>query len=452
MSRILVIDDDDPVRDSTERMLRAAGYTVQSARTGEDGFALARGGAYDVILSDLRMPGLSGLDVLRELRAVRVDSAFIIMTGFGTVDTAVEAMKLGAVDFVQKPFFRDELLMRVRAAAERRQLTRQVGLLQRQMRPAGSLEALIGASDAMHKVRELIARAGGASGTVLVTGETGTGKELAARAIHGVSVRADRSFVALNCAALTESLLENELFGHVRGAFTGAAAARPGLIEHASGGTLFLDEIGTMSQALQAKLLRALESGEVRRIGENESRRVDVRFVAATNVDLKTAVDVGGFRGDLYYRLNVHRVHMPPLRERTGDIRVLVEHFLERYGTPEGVLGCAQATWDALVAYDYPGNVRELEHIVQRAVAIARGPDLQPEDLPEELLTPSPPSSRPVVDETTVAGARERAERDRIVATLARHHGEITSAARELQVSRTTMWRLMKKHRITADS
>jgi len=450
--RILVIDDDDPVRDSTERMLRAAGYTVQSARTGEDGFALARGGAYDVILSDLRMPGLSGLDVLRELRAVRVDSAFIIMTGFGTVDTAVEAMKLGAVDFVQKPFFRDELLMRVRAAAERRQLTRQVGLLQRQMRPAASLEALIGASDAMSKVRELIARAGAAPGTVLVTGETGTGKELAARAIHGVSPRADRLFVALNCAALTESLLENELFGHARGAFTGAAAARQGLIEHAAGGTLFLDEIGTMSQALQAKLLRALESGEVRRIGENESRHVDVRFVAATNVDLKTAVDAGGFRGDLYYRLNVHRVHMPPLRERTGDVRVLGEYFLERYGSPEGVVRCAEATWDALLKYDYPGNVRELEHIVQRAVAIARGPDLQPEDLPEELVTPRLAQARPVVDDTTVAGARERAERDRIVATLARHHGEIIAAARELQVSRTTMWRLMKKHGITADS
>jgi two-component system response regulator HydG len=448
MSRILVIDDDDAVRDSTERMLRSAGYTVQSARTGEDGFALARGGAYDVILSDMRMPGISGLDVLRDLRAVRVDSAFIIMTGFGTVDTAVEAMKLGAVDFVQKPFFRDELLMRVRSAAERRQLARQVGLLQRQIRPAGSLGTLIGSSEAMDKVRQVIERAATAPGTVLVTGETGTGKELAARAIHGISARAERPFVALNCAALTESLLENELFGHARGAFTGAAAARAGLIEHAGGGTLFLDEIGTMSNTLQAKLLRALESGEVRRIGENESRRVDVRFVAATNVDLKSAVEAGEFRGDLYYRLNVHRVHMPALRERTGDVRELVEHFLGRYGSPEGVQRCAEATWDALLAYDYPGNVRELEHIVQRAVAIARGPDLQPEDLPEELLITGP-RLMPAA-ETTVAGARERAERERIVSTLSRHRGEIAAAARELQVSRTTMWRLMKKHHISS--
>ncbi|MDP3911220.1 MAG: sigma-54 dependent transcriptional regulator, partial [Gemmatimonadales bacterium] len=282
LSRILVIDDDDAVRDSIERMLRGAGYTVQTAGTGEDGLAMARGGAFDVILSDMRMPGISGLDVLRTLRDGKVDSAFIIMTGFGTVDTAVESMKVGAVDFVQKPFFRDELLIRVRAAAERRQLTRHVDLLQRHIRPTASLDALIGTSDVMVRVKDLIRRAAPAPGTVLITGETGTGKELAARAIHAGSTRADRAFVALNCAALTESLLDNELFGHGKGAFTGAAAARAGIVEHASGGTLFLDEIGTMSNALQAKLLRALEAGEVRRIGENETRRVDVRFVAAT--------------------------------------------------------------------------------------------------------------------------------------------------------------------------
>jgi two-component system, NtrC family, response regulator HydG len=446
MARILLIDDDPSVRESTARMLRGAGYTVQSADSGEEGFDLARGDAFDVILSDMRMPGLSGMDVLRKLRDAHVDASFIIMTGFGTVDTAVEAMKLGAVDFVQKPFFRDELLMRVRAAADRRQLARQVNLLQRQIQPAGSLDGLVGASPAIMKVKELIRRAASAPGTVLITGETGTGKELAARAIHAGSGRAARPFVALNCAALTESLLENELFGHARGAFTGAAAPRPGLIEHASGGTLLLDEIGTMSTTLQAKLLRALESGEVRRIGENESRKVDVRFVTATNVDLRAAVDAGGFRSDLYYRVNVHRVHMPPLRERAGDVLLLVDHFLDRYGRPAGITGCTNEAIDALVAYDFPGNVRQLEHIVQRAVAIARPPNLEPGDLPEELLaptrTPAPAS------EGSVAAARERAEREMIVATLARHHGEIGAAARELQISRTTMWRLMKKHEI----
>lgn len=443
MPRILLIDDDAAVRESMSRTLRSAGYTVLAASTGEEGLEAARAGSFDVILSDMRMSGMSGLDVLRKLRESHIDSVFIIMTGFGTVDTAVEAMKLGAVDFVQKPFFRDELLMRVRSAAERRQLARQVDLLQRHIRAGGPMDALIGESPAMTHVKELIRRAAPAPGTVLITGETGTGKELAARAIHAASPRADRAFVALNCAALTESLLENELFGHGKGAFTGAEAARPGLIEHASGGTLFLDEIGTMSKALQAKLLRALEAGEVRRIGENDSRRVDVRFVAATNIDLKSAVDAAEFRSDLYYRLNVHRIHMPPLRERAGDLRLLVDYFLSRYGTAVGVTRYSDRAWELLEAYSYPGNVRQLQHIVQRAVAIARGPELAPDDLPEEVVAPPPPPPAP---EGTVAAARERADRDMIVATLARHGGEIGAAARELQISRTTMWRLMKRH------
>ena len=426
-------------------MLRAAGYTVQAVATGEEGFELARSDGFDVILSDMRMPGLSGIDVLRKLREARVDASFIIMTGFGTVETAVEAMKLGAVDFVQKPFFRDELLMRVRSAADRRQLARQVDLLQRQMQPHASIDALVGESRGMRKVKDLIQRAATALGTVLITGETGTGKELAARAIHAQSPRAPRAFVAVNCAALTESLLEAELFGHAKGAFTGAAGARPGLIEHAEGGTLFLDEIGTLSKGLQATLLRALESGEVRRIGENDTRRVDVRFVAATNIDLKAATTSGEFRSDLYYRLDVHHVHLPPLRERSEDIPLLVSHFLARYGTAANVTSCTAAVMDVLAGYAYPGNVRQLEHLIQRAVATARSSELTLDDLPEELLAePASPSA----PEGTVAAARERAEREMVVATLARHDGEIGSAARELQVSRTTMWRLMKKHGI----
>jgi DNA-binding NtrC family response regulator len=420
---------------------------VRVAETGEEGFELARDGAFDVVLSDMRMPGLSGLDVLRQLRDVRVDASFIIMTGFGTVDTAVEAMKLGAVDFVQKPFFRDELLMRVRSAAERRQLARQVDLLQRQIQPSGSLDAIVGASPAIGKVKQLIGRAAAAPGPVLITGETGTGKELAARAIHAGSARAAGPFVALNCAAITESLLENELFGHARGAFTGAAATRAGLIEHAAGGTLFLDEIGTMGRPLQAKLLRTLESGEVRRIGENDSRTVDVRFVAATNVDLANAMQSGEFREDLYYRINVHRVHMPPLRERAEDIPLLVEHFLARYGRTANVASCSRAAMEILAAHSYPGNVRELEHVIQRAVAVVRSSELEPDDLPEELRAAR---FAPAAAEGTVAAARERAEREMIVATLARSKGEIAAAARELQVSRTTMWRLMKKHGLDA--
>jgi DNA-binding NtrC family response regulator len=447
MARILVIDDDQAVRDSMARMLRAAGFTVEMAATGEDGVAAAKGNVFDVILSDMRMPGISGLVVLQRLRALRVDSAFIVMTGFGTVDTAVEAMKLGAVDFVQKPFFRDELLMRVRAAADRRGLARQVDLLQRQIKAGGPVDTLIGESEPMRRMKELIGRAAAAPGTVLVTGETGTGKELVARALHASSPRSEKPFVALNCAALTDSLLENELFGHSRGAFTGAEAQRAGLIEHANGGTLFLDEIGTMPAGVQAKLLRALEAGEVRRIGENDVRTIDVRFVAATNADLQAAVDAGAFRSDLFYRLNVHHIHLPPLRERPGDIALLLEFFLQRVGPPAGVTGISDEARESLLAFDYPGNVRQLEHVIQRAVAVAHGPIVEIADLPEEVFAGHGDPQSAAADHT-VAAARERAEREMIVATLARNNGEVTSSARELQVSRTTLWRLMKKHQI----
>lgn len=448
MSRILVIDDDDGVRESLERMLRSAGHTVEAARTGEDGLTAARGNAYDVILSDMRMPGISGIEVLQRIREAHVDSAFIVMTGFGTIETAVEAMKLGAVDFVQKPFLRDELLMRVRSAADRRQLARQVDLLRRQIHADDTVDALVGDSEPMRRVKELIVRAGAAPGTVLITGETGTGKEVAARALHAGSPRAPKPFVALNCAALTDSLLENELFGHAKGAFTGAGAARAGLIEHANGGTLFLDEIGTMAPGVQAKLLRALEAGEVRRIGENDSRYVDVRFIAATNTDLQAAVEAGAFRSDLFYRLNVHRIHLPPLRERPGDVRHLLDFFLARYGAEAGVSSFGEAAHARLLAYEYPGNVRQLEHVVQRAVAIARGSSIELADLPEELIEPRAADPHVAAADGSVAAARERAEREMIVATLARNHGEVTATARELQISRTTLWRLMKKHQI----
>jgi len=446
--RILIIDDDDAVRESLGRMLRSAGHTVETAQNGEDGLAAARGTAYDVILSDMRMPGISGIDVLQRLREQRVDSAFIVMTGFGTIDTAVEAMKLGAVDFVQKPFLRDELLMRVRSAADRRQLARQVDLLQRQIRGTDTLDALIGDAEPMLRVKDLIARAAAAPGTVLITGATGTGKEVAARALHASSSRASKPFVALNCAALTDSLLENELFGHARGAFTGAAAPRAGLIEHANGGTVFLDEIGTMAPGVQAKLLRALEAGEVRRIGENDPRQVDVRFIAATNTDLQRAVDAGAFRRDLFYRLNVHRIHLPPLRDRPGDIARLLDHFLARYGGDAGVRAFSDAALAVLLSYTYPGNVRQLEHVVQRAVAIARGRAIELADLPEELVEPRQPDPHVAAADGSVAAARERAEREMIIATLARNHGEVAATARELQISRTTLWRLMKKHQI----
>jgi transcriptional regulator with PAS, ATPase and Fis domain len=307
-----------------------------------------------------------------------------------------------------------------------------------------AFERIIGDSPAMQKVKTLLRKiAAGPASTVLLTGESGTGKDLAAKAIHYNGVRAAQPFLNVTCSALPETLLESELFGHERGAFTDARAQKRGLFETADGGSIFLDEIGEMVPALQAKLLRALEAGEVRRVGSNESRKVDVRFVAATNVDLQDAVQAGRFRQDLYYRLNVHHVHLPPLRDRGDDVRLLVEHFLARYGPSAGVTACSDAARAVLVAYAYPGNVRELEHVIQRAVAVAQGPTIEPDDLQEHLVAgraAAPPS------EGSVAAARERAEREMIVAALARQGGEVTAAARDLQVSRTTLWRMMKKH------
>jgi transcriptional regulator with GAF, ATPase, and Fis domain len=282
----------------------------------------------------------------------------------------------------------------------------------------------------------------------LLLGETGTGKELFARAIHMHGPRRGNPLVVVNCAALPPTLIESELFGHARGAFTGAAGPRAGLFEHASGGTLFLDEIGTMPAGVQAKLLRALEAGEVRRIGENDVRNVDVRFVAATNADLQASVDAGSFRSDLFYRLNVHHIHLPPLRERPGDVARLLDFFMERVGPPAGVMGFSDEARAALLTFDFPGNVRQLEHVIQRAVAVARGQLVETVDLPEELFAGRAADPQSVAADTTVAAARERAEREMIVATLARNHGEVSATARELQVSRTTLWRLMKKHQI----
>jgi len=445
MSRVLVIDDDQGVRSTLAATLRVAGYAVETADSGEAGLDMALSGVFDVILTDMRMPGISGIEVLRRLRERLVDTALIIMTGFGTIDAAVEAMKQGAVDFVQKPFFAEELLMRVRAATERRHLARQVRLLEQRMSPADPLAALVGDSEPMVRVRDLVQRAAAMPGTVLITGETGTGKELVARAIHAESARAERPFVVLNCAAVSGPHMEQELFGHVRGAFPSATTERPGLIEHAHTGTMFLDEIELLVRESQARLLGVLESGQVRRLGENEGRVVDVRFLAATNTDLSAAVERGAFRHDLFYRLNVYHVHLPPLRERPGDVELLVPHFLRKYSPFEPRDISAEAM-RALLAFRYPGNVRELEHTMQRAMALAQGRPIQVADLPESIAAEGGADLES--QERGVAAARDRAERAMILAALTNHHGDMNAVAEELQVSRTTLWRLMKKHGI----
>jgi two-component system response regulator HydG len=447
MARVLVIDDDPGALTTLTVMLRQAGYAVETAESGERGVEIALSGVFDAILSDMRLPGMSGLDVLRQLRERRIDTALLIMTGYGTVETAVEAMKLGAVDFVQKPVFRDELLMRLTAAIERRQLARQVRVLERRLDVADPLRALIGDSAPMARVRELVRRVAAAPGTVLITGETGTGKELVARAIHAESGRASGPFVTFSCAPVSEVHLELELFGHVKGAFPGATVARRGLLEHADGGTLMLDEIGLLPMDLQARLARVLDSGDVRRVGGRDDCRVDVRVIAVTNTDLAAAVAGGTFRDDLLHRLRVHHVHLPPLRERPGDIERLVEHFLKVYSL-DAPCEMSAGAWRAILSFEYPGNVRELGHVVQRAIAIAQDRTIDLADLPETVVAAAQQNVQTA--EGGVAAARDRAERGEIVSALARHQGDLVAVAADLQISRTTLWRLMRKHGIQA--
>jgi DNA-binding NtrC family response regulator len=392
MSRILIIDDDDAVRSTLERTLRSAGHTVQAAASGEEGFELARGGAFDVVLSDLQMPGWSGLDVLRRLRAARVDSTFIILTGFGTLDTAIEALRLGAVDFLQKPFLRDELLARIRAAADRRQLARQVDLLQRRSRPDDSVDGLVGSSAAMQRVKEVIQRAASAPGTVLITGETGTGKEVVARTLYLQSQRAEMPFVPVNCGALTSTLVESQLFGHKKGAFTGADRDHKWFFEVANGGTVFLDEVGELDLGVQAKLLRFLESGEIQRLGENQPITVDVRVICATNRDLRQMVAERTFREDLLFRLNKFPLHLPPLRDRKADIPDLARHLLARAAKRpvQSIAGLLSAeALQVLMDYHWQGNVRELANAMEYAWIVSGGQPITPAHLPHDVRNPA---------------------------------------------------------------
>ena len=446
--KILVIDDEPGLRQTVSRILGAEGHSVGTASEGEEALGKLSSEDVDLVLCDLRMPKMDGLEFIERYTSGGGHALVIAMSAYGDSDTAIAAMQKGAYDYVQKPFRAEEVVLAVRKAAEREKLRAKVEELEGQLSTIRSADDIIGHSPTIRAALDMARKVARHPSTVLITGESGTGKELIARLVHTSSPRADKAFVAVNCGAIPEPLLESELFGHVKGAFTSADRDKIGLFEEANGGTLFLDEIGTMAAAVQAKLLRALEAGEVRRIGENDPRRVDVRFVAATNSDLQSAVDAGTFRNDLFYRLNVHRIHLPPLRERPGDIEELVDFFLHRVGPPAGVTSVSAPARVALLGYDYPGNVRQLEHVIQRAVAVARGPVVEPSDLPEELFAARAADPQSAAADGTVAAARERAEREMIVATLARNHGEVSATARELQVSRTTLWRLMKKHQI----
>jgi two-component system response regulator HydG len=442
MAKILIVDDQRNMRTTLAMMLRGAGYEVDEAADGEQGSERGATEAFDVVLTDLRMGTKDGIDVLRAIKDTQPMTEVIVMTAYGTIESAVEAMRLGAFDYIQKPFTEQELLVKVQKALDNRRLAGEIGFLASEFKDRYKFENIIGRSQSVREVLGRIVRIAPTDAIVLITGESGTGKELVAKAIHANSKRADRLYVPVNCAAITETLLESELFGHARGSFTGAVNARKGLFEEADGGTFFFDEIAETPLAFQAKLLRAIQEKEIRRVGENKPIHVDVRIVAATNQDLMTAVAEKRFRQDLYYRLNVARFQLPPLRDRREDLPDLTAFFLDKYNRKMGVKArLHESVLEALSHYDFPGNIRELEHMIEQAVALVQNGVITTDD----LITP------PSLPQTTATGGRaladvvDSAERSAIEAALRESEGSRERAAELLAISPTTLWRKMTR-------
>ncbi len=451
--RILVVDDQRNMRATTAMLLRGEGYDVLEAANGEEALAVLATKPIDLLLTDLKMEPMDGLTLLRRGLEVSPHTQVILMTAYGSIESAVEAMRNGAYDYVAKPFKEGELVHRVQRALERAKLISAVDMFAGDFNTRYGLSALIGRSAVMRELTSKILRAAPSDATVLIEGESGTGKELVARALHAHSRRKDRPFVPVNCAAISEGLLESELFGHAKGAFTGAVRARRGLFEEADGGTLFIDEVTETAPAFQSKLLRVLQDGEVRRVGESTSLKVDVRTVAATNRPIQQEVAEKRFRQDLYYRLNVVTLRVPPLRERQEDVPLLAEHFLEKANarsTHKKHLSPAAVAM--LSEYAFPGNVRELENLVEQAAALAESDELMPEDFPiapARAVNPSPGAGAAVSSATpaaiSLAVAVEEAERRAIAHALERHPKDLAQVALELGVSSTTLWRKMKR-------
>ncbi len=446
MAKILVVDDQRNMRTTLAMMLRAAGYEVDEASDGNEGADKGGRGAYDVVITDLRMGASDGLTVLRAVKESHGSTEVIVMTAYGTIESAVEAMRLGAYDYIQKPFTEQELLVKVERAISSRRLTNEIELLTNEFKDRYKFENIVGRSAPVREVLGRIIKVAPTDATVLITGESGTGKELVAKAIHANSRRADRPFVPVNCAAISETLLESELFGHARGSFTGAVSARKGLFEEADGGTFFFDEIAETPLTFQAKLLRAIQENEIRRVGENKPIRVDVRIIAATNQELLTAVAEKRFRQDLYYRLNVARFMLPPLRDRREDIPILFAFFLEKYNRKMRTTArVGDGVVEALMAYDFPGNIRELENLVEQAVALSGGGEIGVDDI---LPAQSQPK-RPQTGGRSLAEIVDVAERQAIEASLRDCDGSREKAAEVLGISPTTLWRKMTRLQIS---
>jgi DNA-binding NtrC family response regulator len=461
--RILIVDDEPDMVDNCARILRRAGYRCLTAVDPQRAATLLESERPDLLLTDLKMPGLDGLALLRRARELDAALPVVVITAFATIESAVAAIKDGAFDYLPKTFSVDQLTLVVERALRQRRLALENVHLREQLKTAFALDNIIGRSAAMAQVFELVKKAARSEANILVLGESGTGKELIARAIHANSPRAAHGFVPIDCASLPENLLESELFGHEKGAFTGAIRAKPGLMEVATGGTLFLDEIGDLPVSLQVKLLRALQERQIRRVGGTSLIDVDLRVVSATNRDLRDAAVRGQFREELYYRVNVIEIRLPPLRERAGDVRLLAHAFLKRYGQ-ERMVSYDEAAMLALESYPWPGNVRELQNVVERACALSEGDAVTVGDLPDHVRAGARAGSTPGVGqlpaEVHMAGAADlglKEAKERWMAVLEasylrelldRHHGNISAAAKTAGIDRKTFHRLINKHQI----
>ncbi len=446
-ARILVVDDEAAMREALYDWLKEDGYEVGMAESGKDAIAIAGEKSWDVILLDLKMPGMDGLETLRQLKgkAVETDAEILMMTAYATVDTAVQAMKEGAFDYLVKPFAPDEIEMQIKKIVTHRELVLENILLRQKLDERSEYDEIIGKSDAMQEIYDLISQVAPTDSTVLITGESGTGKELIAQAIHGNSRRCYMPFIAVSCGALPDSLLESELFGYERGAFTGAEHTKKGRFEMADKGTLFLDEIGDISLKTQVNLLRVLQRKEFRRLGGQEEIKVDVRILAATNRDLKTAISENKFREDLFYRLNVISIPIPPLRNRKDDIPLLVKAFIRKYCLEmnKDPVKIAPSALTLLMDYDWPGNVRELENVIERALVIGRGKEIIPEDLP---------FSRKHLGSEKMPNSLKLMEKMHIKRILEETDWNISKTARFLEIDRQTLYNKIAKYKIEKES
>jgi DNA-binding NtrC family response regulator len=449
--RLLVVDDEEELMKALCESLIEEGFEAAGYSDAAAGLDALRTGDFDLLLTDLMMPDTDGIQLLRQALAVDANLVGIIMTGQGTIQTAVEAMKSGAFDYILKPFRLQQVVPILDRAMEVRRL-RMENVRLRQFVERLTFESpryhIVGESPAIRKVLQLIEKVAGAEATVLVRGESGTGKELVARAIHGNSPRKDKPLVTVNCATLQESLLESELFGHERGSFTGADRAKPGLFEVAEGGTLFIDEVAEMSPALQAKLLRMLEDRRYRRVGSTQERLADVRVVAATNKPLEEEQKAGRFREDLFFRLNVLAITLPPLRERRDDIPLLIQHFLKNRQLGKAPMTVEPTAMAALLRYNWPGNIRELANVLERAQILAEGTTVTTDDLPENLLQAVPVDPTAATAAAVSPDALESVERRHVVDVLGRVGGNKVRAAKLLGISRRALYRLIEKYRI----